>query len=110
MKASDFNENILPYRLMLAGGKYYPQVFSTVWENFEVDSDDDDDDDEDYTTVCFDTEAEARAYLKMRAERRLLQYREYLSHRDDQAEHIRLAEVWIKNIDSAVIFTDTIGQ
>lgn len=108
MNASDFNENILPYRVMLAGDKYYPQVFSAVWENFEDDSDEDED--EDYAIVCFDTEAEARAYLKMRAERRLRQYREYLSHRDDQAEHIRLAEVWIKNIDSAVIFTDTTGQ
>lgn len=107
-----FNEE-LPYRIILTGGKYYPQVLSAItvrWANFTTELSDDDDEEVEYYIVC-DTESEARDYLKARAERRLHFYQTCLHHRDDRDAHIRLAQTFVDKIHTAKIHhADIIGK
>lgn len=86
-----------PYRILLVGGKYYPQMYTSQWNTFRTSTDDEV---EPLALIECETEEQARERVKSRIQGRIKWLNSWNDERGGISPQLQYAESWLKNVDT----------
>lgn len=89
----DADDLVMPYRILLKDGKYFPQLFNNYFRSKRLDQ------------TRYDTEEDARKFLKKQATNRVVVSAQYLKKHGVAPSHgyMEHEKRWLENIDKAEV-------